>query len=139
PRRQSPSRPPCDTTPALSPGQPEPGNSGCPYVSVLPDRKSRPEQMRPADHSVRPPCVNTAAPTRHRPRKDRYVHARADQRLRCNPAPRLVGPAAARLAPSRPAPPPWTPELVERGKVARQPRRARVLVRRPQALRAEVR
>src|SRR5262249_7411445 len=125
---------PCDTTPALSPGQPEPGNWGCRYVSALPDRKSRREQERPADHGVRPPCVNTAAPTRHRRRKDRHVHVRAGQRLRCDRAPRLVGSAAAaRLAPSRPAPPPWTPELVERGKAARQPRRARVLVRRPRA------
>src|SRR6266566_1315106 len=103
-RWQSPSRPPCDTTPALSPGQPEPGNWGCRYVSALSDRKSRREQVRPADHSVRPPCVNTTAPTRHRPRKDRHVHVRAGRGLHCDRALRLVG-WAARLAPSRPAPP----------------------------------
>ncbi len=65
-RRQSPSRQPGDTTPALWPGQRETGNWGCRSVSTLSDRKSHREQMRPPDHRVRPPCLKTPAPTRDR-------------------------------------------------------------------------
>jgi hypothetical protein len=77
PRRQSPTRPPCDTTPALSPGQPEPGNWGRRDLSALPDRKSRRVRVQPVDHRVRLPCVKTLAPTRHRHRRERHVHVRA--------------------------------------------------------------
>lgn len=87
PRRQSPTRPPCDTTPALSPGQHEPGNSARQDLSALPDRKSCRVQVRPARHRVRLPCVKTLAPMRHRHRRERHVHVRAGRRFRYDRVP----------------------------------------------------
>src|SRR5262249_34811464 len=68
------SQSPCDTTPAPSTGQPEPGNWGCRHVSALPDCKSSREEVPPTDRRSAA-LSQSPASTPHRHRKDRRFPA----------------------------------------------------------------